>query len=185
MATLVLTVIGNDRSGLVDALSDVIESQGGNWTKSQMAELGGKFAGIVMVTVPDINAASFEAALEPLTAQGLLDITVMAIEASGVAPTEAGMARNFELSLLGPDQPGIVHDVSKALADNGVSIAELRTELREAPMAGGMLFEAHALLEVPPGLPADELKDCVEALEAELMVDIELKLEQDEVPGEL
>ena len=76
MATLVLTVIGDDRSGLVDALSGVIADHGGNWDKSRMARLAGKFAGIVMVAVPDAAADALIADLEPLEAQGLLDITV-------------------------------------------------------------------------------------------------------------
>ncbi len=174
MATLVLTVLGDDRSGLVDALADVVEAQGGNWTKSRMAELAGKFAGIVLVTVPDANAASFEAALDPLHEQGLLDITVAASQ-TDAAQSNDGSDAVFALSLLGPDQPGIVHELSGALAERNVSIADLRTELREAPMAGGMLFEAHALLEAPAGLSATELQQCIEDLEAELMVDIELQ----------
>ncbi len=175
MATLVLTVIGDDRSGLVDALAEIVEAQGGNWAKSHMAELGGKFAGIVMVTVPDAKSSAFEAALEPLTSKGLFDVTVTAADgpADPVAGPQAGT--EFELSLLGPDQPGIIHDLSAALAERNVSIAELRTELREAPMAGGMLFEAQALLIAPAGAAPAELQECIEALEAELMVDIEFK----------
>ena len=49
MATLVLTVIGDDRAGLVNALADVVTAHGGNWERSQLAELAGKFAGIVLV----------------------------------------------------------------------------------------------------------------------------------------
>lgn len=171
MATLVLTVLGDDRSGLVDALAEIVKAEGGNWTKSHLAELGGKFAGIVMVTIPDARADSFEAALEPLSTRGLFDITVAATDTESANDSPGGS--EFELSLLGPDQPGIVHDLSAALADRKVSIAELRTELREAPMAGGILFEAHAVLEAPAGVSAAELQELIEALEAELMVDIE------------
>ena len=53
MATLVLTLIGDDRAGLVNAVAEVVARHGGNWERSQMAELAGKFAGIVLVTVPD------------------------------------------------------------------------------------------------------------------------------------
>ena len=71
MTTLVLTVIGDDRSGLVGALSGVVADHGGNWDRSQMARLGGKFAGIVMVTVPDRSASALLADLEPLSANAL------------------------------------------------------------------------------------------------------------------
>ena len=50
MATLVLTLIGDDRAGLVNAVAEVVARHGGNWERSQMAELAGKFAGIVLVT---------------------------------------------------------------------------------------------------------------------------------------
>ena len=65
MATLVLTVIGDDRAGLVNALADVVTAHGGNWERSQLAELAGKFAGIVQVSVADERADELAAALEP------------------------------------------------------------------------------------------------------------------------
>ena len=74
--TLVLTVIGDDRSGLVSALSGVIADHGGSWERSQMARLAGKFAGIVLVAVPDESAEALIAELGPLGSQGLLDVTV-------------------------------------------------------------------------------------------------------------
>ena len=45
MATLVLTVIGRDRPGLVDTLSGVVAEHGGNWEESRMAHLADRFAG--------------------------------------------------------------------------------------------------------------------------------------------
>ena len=76
MATLVLTVIGDDRAGLVDALAGPIAMHGGNWDRSHMARLAGKFAGIVVVSVPDERTDELTAELGTLAAQGLLDVTV-------------------------------------------------------------------------------------------------------------
>ena len=56
----------------------------------------------------------------------------------------------LNLELLGADHPGIVAEISRALAAAGIGIEELSTDVREAPMAG-MLFEASAVLEAPPG----------------------------------
>ena len=70
MPTLVLTVIGDDRAGLVNALAEAVTAHGGNWERSQLAELAGKFAGIVSVSVPDEKADELAAALRPLA--GLL-----------------------------------------------------------------------------------------------------------------
>ena len=70
MATLVLTVIGDDRAGLVDALAGPIAAHDGNWDRSHMARLAGKFAGIVVVSVPDERTDALTAELRTLAATG-------------------------------------------------------------------------------------------------------------------
>ena len=174
MATLVLTVIGDDRSGLVSALSGVIADHGGNWQRSQMARLAGKFAGIVLVAVPDDRAEALIAELGPLATEGLLDVTVE--RGADEGPAREDLTR-LSLELVGADRPGIVHDISQALAAQQVSIEELHTATREAPMAGGMLFEATATLLAPPGVQLSDLQDVLEELANELMVDLSLSPE--------
>jgi glycine cleavage system regulatory protein len=168
MATLVLTVIGDDRAGLVNAVAEVVARHGGNWEQSQMAELGGKFAGIVLVTVPDASADALVAALEPL--HGLLDITAQV----GGDPVDVPSPQRFRLELVGADRPGIVRQITEVLAAHGVNIDRLRTESRDAPMSGGRLFEAHAELEMSSGTDLGALRVALERLADELMVDIEL-----------
>ena len=166
MASLVLTAIGDDRAGLVSALADVVAAHDGNWERSQMAELAGKFAGIVLVTVPDGDVDALIAALEPLA--GVLDVQAQ------VGGDEVTDAQHFTLHLLGNDRPCIVRELSAALSAAGVSIDQLTTVTREAPMAGGVLFEADAVLEAPAELDPAGLRVTLEALATELMVDIEL-----------
>lgn len=170
MATLVLTVIGDDRPGLVDALSGVISEHGGNWDTSRMARLAGKFAGIVMVTVPDAEADALVTDLEPLEAQGVLHVTV---ERAEPIETEAA-AVSATMEIFGLDHPGIIHEVSQALAERGVSINELETETRDAPMAGGTVFEARAALRIPVDVLQPELEETLRRLADSLAVDIEL-----------
>lgn len=170
MPTLVLTAIGDDQSGLVDALSGVIASHGASWDQSHMSHLAGKFAGIVQVSVPDGRVDELVAALEPLQSQGLLDIT--ASTASGL--DGPATARTIRLELLGQDRVGIIHELSHALASLGVSIHELQTATGSAPMGGGVLFQATALLEVPLDVDEEALRSTVEELSNELMVDIDL-----------
>ena len=87
MATLVLSVVGDDRPGLVDAISGVVESHGGNWERSQMARLGGKFEGIVQVSVDDQEADALRDALSALGHDGVLQVSV---DRTGVAPVPTG-----------------------------------------------------------------------------------------------
>jgi glycine cleavage system regulatory protein len=167
MASLVLTAIGDDRAGLVSALADVVAAHDGNWERSQMAELAGKFAGIVLVTVPDSRVDELTAALAPLA--GVLDVGVH------IGGGEITDAQHFSLHLLGNDRPGIVRELSTVLANHGVNIDELSTETWEAPMAGGVLFEADAVLEAPADLEEGTLRAALEAVANELMVEIELE----------
>lgn len=170
MATLVLTVIGDDKAGLVNAVAQVVARHGGNWERSQMAELAGKFAGIVLVTVPDARRDALVTDLEPL--HGMLDITAQAGEEQ--LEVSAAGAETFTLDLIGGDRPGIVREITDVLAAHGVNIDSLRTETRDAPMSGGRLFEASARLEVPQGADIGALRVALERLANELMVDIDL-----------
>lgn len=174
MATLVLTVIGDDRSGLVSALSGVIADHGGSWERSQMARLAGKFAGIVVVAVADDRAEALIAELGPLATQGLLDVTV---ERGADEGPEPGDVTRLSLELVGADRPGIVHDISRVLAERQVSIEELHTATRAAPMVGGILFEATATLLAPTSVPIADLQAVLEELANELMVDLSLSAE--------
>jgi len=171
METLVLTAIGDDHAGLVHALSGVIAAHGGNWENSRMAQLAGKFAGIVMVTVSDEDVDALVQDLEPLAARGLLEVTAVRSTPSQPSP---GSTR-LTLELVGLDQPGIVRDVSDALAARGVSIEELETETGNAPMEGGVLFRARATLVAPAGVTGDLLRVVLEEVAQQLMVDIEVR----------
>ncbi len=171
MTTLVLTVIGDDRAGLVDALAGPIASRGGNWQRSHLARLAGQFAGIVVVDVPADAVDHVVSDLEGITAQGLLDARVAI---AGTDDDSRG-ARELHLQLVGHDRPGIVHEIAEALADREVSIDELETATTSASMSGERHFHAAARLRVPESASIDEVQAALEAIGAELMVDLEVR----------
>jgi glycine cleavage system regulatory protein len=78
------------------------------------------------------------------------------------------------LDLIGHDHPGIVRDISRALAQLGVNIEELETDVTSAPMSGDSLFRAHVTLGVPADVTVDQLRSVLEELAWELMVDLAL-----------
>jgi glycine cleavage system regulatory protein len=170
--TLVLTFIAADRPGLVERLSETVAAQGGNWLESRMAHLAEKFAGIAQVEIAAGKVAALESALRELEAEGF-HLTVE--EAGEAAPPAEGPLLNLEL--VGPDQPGILRDISHCLAERGVSVEEMETDIRGAPMAGGALFTARARVRIPAALGEDELRHALEALAGALMVDITLREE--------
>ncbi|WP_353951701.1 ACT domain-containing protein [Knoellia sp. S7-12] len=168
--TLVLTVIGDDRAGLVKALADVIEQGGGNWERSHLSELAGKFAGIVTVTAPDDRVDALRAALAPL--EGLLQVAVHDARAVDEVAPPREARQELRIELLGNDHPGIVGAVSGVLAKHELSVAVLESVTRDAPMSGGRLFEAKALVTVPAGVDLDALQEDLEELATEIMVEL-------------
>ena len=166
--TLIVTFIADDRPGLVGLLSKTVADGGGNWLDSHMAHLGGKFAGIAELEVADGGAAALEKALRGLEAKGFH----LVVEEAGDVAAAAGHV--FELDLTGPDHPGIVRDISHCLAERGVSVEEMETEIVEAPHAGGTLFQARLRVRAPEGLSDAHLQEALEVLAESLMVDISL-----------
>ena len=173
MTTLVITVVGDDRAGLVSALADVIAEHGASWGTSRLAELAGKFAGVVTVELPPDRVEDLVAALEPLA--GVLETTVH--EASG--DSGGGGAETYRLELVGNDRPGIVREISSALAQHGVSIEALDTRTAPTPEGGGDLFEASASLRPTDGAQLESLRTALESLAQDLMVDITLQTEDE------
>lgn len=171
MATFILTLVGDDRPGLVSTVSAPISAHGASWERSQLSRLAGKFAGIVLVSVPDQSYDALVADLVGLDAQGLQVTTERTDQPA------APESQRLQLELLGADHPGIVAEISASLAERQISIEELVTDVRDAPMAGGTLFEATAVLLAPPATSTDELRSVLEGLADELMVEIRLSAE--------
>ncbi|MGO2519835.1 MAG: glycine cleavage system protein R [Microbacterium sp.] len=166
MTTLILTLVGSDRPGLVAAVADVVDAHGGNWENSQVAELAGVFAGVVQVSVAEDRASELTTTL-----QGLDGLTV-AVHA-GTTATESA-SQPVSLQILGNDRPGIVREISSVLRTHQLSIDDMTTTTRDAAMAGGRLFEASVTAEVPASADLDALRADLERLATEIQVDITL-----------
>jgi glycine cleavage system regulatory protein len=168
VATFILTVLGDDRPGLVSAISAPVNAHGASWERSQMSRLAGKFAGIVVVSVADSRVDALAADLTALAEEGLQVL----VERTG-EPGDRETLR-LTLDLLGADHPGIVAEISAALAAQDVNIEELSTDVYDAPMSGGTIFQAHAVLTAPTNTSHDEVRSLLEGLANELMVEIRL-----------
>ncbi len=163
--SLVLTCIGADREGLVEALSEVVQQFEGNWQESRMARLGGRFAGILQIEVPTREEEALRAALDRLDASGL---RVVVETTAQHQPLEYPL----ELELIGLDRAGIIFEISRVLRAHGVNVEELDTTRQNAPGSGELLFQARASLRIPAGLDQAELFSELEAIAADLMVDV-------------
>lgn len=169
MTSLILTVIGPDKPGLVERLSHTIAEHDGNWLESALSRLGGKFAGILVIKVPEDKAAQLIDALQALQHSGLKIIAETADEADRPNTLKA-----FTLELIGHDKPGIVREISQALAARHINVENLTTALVSGSMSAELLFKAEAHLLAPESLNFDELQHAIEAIASDLMVDITL-----------
>jgi glycine cleavage system regulatory protein len=168
--SLVLTVIGKDRPGLVESVARAVAEHGGNWLESRMCRLGGEFAGILRVQVDEERVNAMSAALRALQSEGL---NIVAQEDhSGAASAEP---KCVALELVGQDRPGIVREISHVLARHGVNVEELSSECSSAPMTGEKLFKAVARLEIPASCKQASLREDLEKIANDLMVDISLE----------
>lgn len=166
---LILTVIGDDRPGLVEELATAISANDGNWLEASMAHLSGKFAGIVRVAVPAERSVALKTALTQLS--GLKVSAALADAQKSALPT---IGRRLTLDLVGHDRIGIVREVSQVLARHAVNVEELATHTSSAPMSAEILFHAQAELLAAPDFDVYALKADLERISNDLMVDISL-----------
>ncbi|HUF61094.1 MAG TPA: ACT domain-containing protein [Verrucomicrobiales bacterium] len=167
--TLVMTLVGPARTGLVESVASAVAAHQGNWLESRMARLAGQFAGILHVSVPSESAEALAASLRCLE-----DLTVAVVSSSDRAIPDETTLASAQLELIGQDRPGIVRSLSTALAARGINVEELETECGPAPMSGETLFRARALLTSSDPRALQAIRADLERLGADLMVEIRL-----------
>jgi glycine cleavage system regulatory protein len=172
--SLVLTVLGHDRPGLVEAIARVVAEHGANWIESRMSHLAGHFAGILRVEIEEARADGLAAALRTLSDSGL----ELVIHPDATTVGESDDRPLVHLEVIGQDRPGIVREISRVLARLGVNVEELRTECVAAAETGHPVFRAEADLRLPPGVTEASLREALEAVAADLMVDLSLAATQ-------
>jgi len=162
---VILTVLGSDRPGLTQTLADAVLAAGGNWLESHLSRLGGKYVGSVLVELDEVRVASLEAAVQSIDPAGLQ----VALVPAGEEPAQAGTG--LEVELVGQDRPGIVREVTSVLARIGANIEEFESGAEPGAWSGEPLFRARARITLPPETDADQVRDALEAISGEIMVD--------------
>jgi len=165
---LVVTLVAPDKPGQVERIARCIAEHGGNWLESRMSRMAGQFAGILKVGVEAENYDDLIKALNGLSAHGIR----MLLAESVVETTDT--TRMISMELVGNDRPGIVRDITRLLAGQGVNVEHLITNVSPAPMSSELLFHADAVLGVPQDLSLDDLQTALETLADDLMVELVL-----------
>jgi glycine cleavage system regulatory protein len=164
--SIVMTVLGKDRPGLVNALAHTVASRGGNWLESRMARLAGQFAGIVRIECP---AEAVDFLITDLQDPEQFGLTILAVREEAEVVQSS---RTLIVDVLGNDRPGIVRELSAAIARAGGNIEELTTGLESAPMSGHPMFRAHGIISIPENIESSALTAAIENLGGDLTVDV-------------
>ncbi|WOJ94017.1 ACT domain-containing protein [Congregibacter variabilis] len=158
----------DDRPGVVEQLSGLISEHDGNWLDSQLSRLGGRFAGVLQAQIPNSQHAALSEALSELESVGITtSLTDAGDPVSDILSTQ-------RVTLLGPDRPGIVRELTRALRSAGFNVRSLETAVETAPMSGEPLFRAEARIELDNNSRLDELEWKLDAMAEAMTLEIDL-----------
>ncbi len=166
-ASLVFTIIGADRPGLVEQIARTVNEHEANWLGSRMGQLSGMFAGMIQVEGDAAQLGRLKNALDSLP-----DLTV--VVESGARDARLPGDPQRVVTMLGLDRPGIVREVSASLVLQNLNVLELETSVSQATMTGGLLFHGRAVVEAPQGQDWTKLAEELDRISISLGVDIEL-----------
>jgi glycine cleavage system transcriptional repressor len=166
--SVVITLSGPDRVGIVEEVTGVLLGLGGNVEMSRMARLGGEFTVLMLVSMPVDAVDVVESAFGALVARGYA-VTVRQTETPG---SQAGLG--FRIDVQGADHEGIIHEIAAGLSTRGINIESMETWTARAPVTGAPLFMMTALVAVPASLSGSDWIEAVRDAAEQANVDIDV-----------
>ncbi len=166
MHYFILTFIGDDQPGFVQSIAEVISDWEGNWLESRMSQLEGKFAGLARIGVSVENTEPLKLALYNLSENKF----TLGIE--DVNESVTGELQKYQLSILGHDRPGIVHEVTRTLAKHNINLLEMSSNIIAAAMTGIPMFSADVTVEVDSQADIEAIDNQLADIATELGLDI-------------
>lgn len=163
---LVMTILGNDRPGLVNSIAELVAEQGGNWLESRMARLAGQFAGIARIECPEAAVDGLLQALKKAEQSGIN------IQVVREVTEDQGNRHTVIVEVMGNDRSGILRELTTAIAQAGGNLEELTTGLESAPMSGQPMFRARGVVSLAEGKTIESLRQAIEPLGDDLTVDL-------------
>lgn len=167
MKPIIFTLVGRDKPGLISDLAKTVYDMGGNWLGSNFSHMAGHFAGFVQVDLP---LEKHQALIERLSEHPDLKIHLL----QGVTE-HVEKQQSVQIEIIGNDKTGIVQDLTQILSQFNLNIAKFDSYLESAPNWGGLLFKAKATITVAADFDLETLRERLENVANDLMVDIEIQ----------
>ncbi|MDP2183543.1 MAG: ACT domain-containing protein [Actinomycetota bacterium] len=178
-ANIVFTLTGPDRVGIVEEVTGALLEADANVETSRMARLGGEFAILMLLTVPEARRDEVESALAYLGEQGYTITTRPAGKAVGQIPADR---HTHKILVEGADHEGIIHEIAQGLSQRGINIESMETGTTRAPVSGTPLFTMTALVAVPPEVDATDWCDAV--VSAGQLANVDVTISPADSPGQ-
>ncbi len=170
LSQYVLTVSSNDKPGVIEKVSSVVEANGGSWLESRLAHLAGKFVGVVCVGLDESKEDALIAGLKALEQSAGIQICTERAQLADNSDTP--IAARF--SAIGPDRVGIIKEIASAFARQGINVEELETTLSSMPYSGDPIFEAVGRLSLPSAIDLRDLYDKLDSIANDLGLDLDV-----------
>ena len=174
MAThFVITATGPDRIGIVNQVTEILIEFGANVEESRMSRLGGEFALILLIALPEDKAVQFPNGIKRLE-QIPLTVTVRPTDTSSASAFRGYVP--YEIVVTGADHEGIIHQVARYLSAKGINIDNLETQVIYAAGTGTPIFSMSALVQTPASISISELRQNLAQIGNDTGTDIEVRL---------
>jgi glycine cleavage system regulatory protein len=131
-----------------------------------MSTVEAKFAGILRVNVPAKNAKKL---IKELTSSKL----GLQIACEETVPVTHSDFKSYNIELIGQNHVGIINKLSHVLTyELKANVEGIKTEIIDASMSGEQLFKAQINLHLPKSIDERLIKDKLELIADEMMVEI-------------
>jgi len=170
---IVLTLTGHDRVGIVEEIMKVMVKNGGNVKNSRMARLGGEFVMLALIELDEKDLPAFETDAQKLKDTGF-QVTFQQTEDDHIKKFAGWLP--YQIEVLGADHEGIIYEISRHLAQQGINFEDVETTTAPAPMSGTPLFKMTAMVLVPPNLSFHKWSDSLEEIGDKLNVTVEVTM---------
>ena len=169
----IVTALGKDRPGIVAGVTKILFELGCNLEDSAMTRLEGEFAVMLIFSAPARDTEErLRAAFTPLAKRLKLAVHLKPLTQSEArAPRKRG--QNYLISVYGADRPGIVYQVSQALADAGANIYDVHTH--RSAKGGPSLYLLLLEVEAPARLSLEGLEQRLKRVGQRLRVEVSVR----------
>jgi glycine cleavage system regulatory protein len=165
MKPIIITIIGQDRPGLVDVLAKQVYAHQGNWLASNFAQMSGQFAGFVEVHVPHDTHDALIKSLD--------SVEGISVQSVSIAETHIPQSlQSMVIDIMGNDKSGIVQEITAVLHQFNLNIKSMESCCESAPNWGNLMFKANIVIDVPENFDTDVLTEALESVANDLVVDV-------------